>query len=35
MHNKIAVPSVQGKINNTEMFIRHVLTNLKRETSEM
>ena len=35
MHNKIAVPSVQGKINNTEMFIRHVMTNLKRETSEM
>jgi len=29
MHNKIAVPSVQGKINNTEMFIRHVLTNLQ------
>jgi hypothetical protein len=28
MHNKIAVPSVQGKIVNTEMFIRHVLTNL-------
>ncbi len=28
MHNKIAVPSVHGKINNTEMFIRHVLTNL-------
>lgn len=28
MHNKIAVPAVQGKINNTEMFIRHVLTNL-------
>ncbi len=31
MHNKIAVPSVQGKINNTEMFIRHVLTNLRRD----
>jgi len=31
MHNKIAVPAVQGKINNTEMFIRHVLTNLQRE----
>lgn len=31
MHNKIAVPSVQGKINNTEMFIRHVLTNLKMD----
>jgi len=30
MHNKIAVPAVQGKINNTEMFIRHVLTNLRR-----
>jgi len=29
MHNKIAVPSVQGKITNTEMFIRHVLTNLQ------
>ncbi len=29
MHNKIAVPSVQGKIVNTEMFIRHVLTNLQ------
>lgn len=29
MHNKIAVPAVQGKINNTEMFIRHVLTNLQ------
>lgn len=29
MHNKIGVPSVQGKINNTEMFIRHVLTNLR------
>ncbi len=29
MHNKIAVPSVQGKIINTEMFIRHVLTNLQ------
>jgi hypothetical protein len=28
-HNKIAVPQVQGKINNTEMFVRHVLTNLK------
>ena len=28
MHNKIAIPAVQGKINNTEMFIRHVLTNL-------
>lgn len=31
MHNKIAVPAVQGKINNTEMFIRHVLTNLRRD----
>lgn len=27
-HNKIALPSVQDKINNTEMFVRHVLTNL-------
>ncbi len=34
MHNKIAVPSVQGKINNTEMFIRHVLTNLRGEDAE-
>jgi len=34
MHNKIAVPSVQGKINNTEMFIRHVLTNLRGEDVE-
>jgi len=34
MHNKIAVPAVQGKINNTEMFIRHVLTNLRRDTGE-
>lgn len=34
MHNKIAVPAVQGKINNTEMFIRHVLTNLRRDTAE-
>ena len=31
MHNKIAIPAVQGKINNTEMFIRHVLTNLRRD----
>ncbi|MFZ3069699.1 MAG: hypothetical protein WA110_01055 [Anaerolineaceae bacterium] len=29
MHNKIALPSVQSKINNTEMFVRHVLTNLE------
>lgn len=29
MHNKIALPAVQGKINNTEMFIRHVQTNLE------
>jgi len=29
MHNKIAVPQVQAKINNTEMFVRHVLTNLQ------
>jgi hypothetical protein len=34
MHNKIAVPSVQGKINNTEMFIRHVLTNLRRDDAQ-
>ena len=34
MHNKIALPSVQGKINNTEMFIRHVLTNLKRDDGQ-
>jgi len=34
MHNKIAVPAVQGKINNTEMFIRHVLTNLRREAAQ-
>lgn len=34
MHNKIAVPSVQWKINNTEMFIRHVLTNLRREEAQ-
>lgn len=34
MHNKIAVPSVQGKINNTEMFIRHVLTNLQRDETQ-
>jgi len=34
MHNKIAVPSVQGKINNTEMFIRHVLTNLRRDEAQ-
>jgi len=27
-HNKIALPGVQNKINNTEMFVRHVLTNL-------
>jgi hypothetical protein len=31
MHNKIAVPAVQGKITNTEMFIRHVQTNLAAE----
>ena len=29
MHNKIAIPGVQGKINNTEMFIRHVNTNVE------
>jgi hypothetical protein len=34
MHNKIAVPAVQGKINNTEMFIRHVLTNLRRDAAQ-
>ena len=34
MHNKIAVPAVQGKISNTEMFIRHVLTNLRREDEQ-
>lgn len=34
MHNKIAVPSVQGKINNTEMFIRHVLTNLQGDEAK-
>jgi hypothetical protein len=34
MHNKIAVPSVQGKINNTEMFIRHVLTNLRGDEAQ-
>jgi len=34
MHNKIAVPSVQGKINNTEMFIRHILTNLQRDDTK-
>jgi hypothetical protein len=34
MHNKIAVPAVQGKINNTEMFIRHVLTNLRWEAAQ-
>lgn len=28
-HNKIALPGVQPKINNTEMFVRHVLTNLE------
>lgn len=29
MHNKIALPEVQAKINNTEMFVRHVFTNLE------
>jgi len=29
MHNKIALPMVQAKIINTEMFVRHVLTNLE------
>ncbi|MGI6251190.1 MAG: hypothetical protein ACOYKD_07530 [Anaerolineaceae bacterium] len=29
MHNKIAIPEVHGKIINTEMFIRHVLTNIE------
>ncbi|MCD6401461.1 MAG: hypothetical protein J7L73_05970 [Anaerolineales bacterium] len=29
MHNKIALPVVQAKIINTEMFVRHVLTNLE------
>ncbi len=28
-HNKIALPGVQPKIDNTEMFMRHVLTNLE------
>ena len=28
-HNKIALPQVQSKIDNTEMFIRHVMTNLQ------
>lgn len=28
-HNKIALPLVQAKITNTEMFIRHVLINLE------
>lgn len=28
-HNKIALPDVLPKINNTEMFVRHVLTNLE------
>ncbi len=28
-HNKIAMPGVQPKIDNTEMFVRHVLTNLE------
>ncbi|MCJ7695125.1 MAG: hypothetical protein MUO40_06825, partial [Anaerolineaceae bacterium] len=32
LHNKIALPSVQVKINNTEMFVRHVLTNLPIES---
>ncbi len=28
-HNKIALPRVQSKIDNTEMFVRHVITNLQ------
>lgn len=28
-HNKIVLPSVLPKIDNTEMFVRHVLTNLE------
>lgn len=31
MHNKIAVKGVERKMNNTEMFIRHVLVNLYNE----
>jgi hypothetical protein len=34
-HNKIALPSVQPKIENTEMFVRHVLTNLEMKTWKM